>query len=417
MDRIIAHLDMNSYFASVEQQANPFLIGKPVGICGKGNNERTVVAAASREAKKIGVKSGFGIWEAQKLCPHLIVIPADYAKYQDISGRVIHILEHYSDMIEIFSIDEAFFELTYTCKFDWGKASKAIIKIKQELKNGLGEWLTASVGIAKNKLIAKLASESKKPDGFTTVQPQDTLNFLFKHQLDDLCGIGRQTKQRLNSLGIYTLKELNKTPLTILRQEFGKISGTYLFLMARGIDNSPVIDSRQLPLEKSFGHSYTLPSDITDKEEIFATIYKLCEKTCRRTRLKNMCGKNIGLYIRFNDFTGFATQKKLDHYIDTGEELYTSIKILFKQCKVTKPVRLVGVSLGSVIEKNARPVSLWQINQKKILCQNSLDKIQDHYGDFAIFPASMVKILKKIQNIPDSRNPRIISNALMKRYG
>ena len=416
MNRIIAHIDMNSYFASVEQQANPFLQGKPIGVCGKAESQRTVIAAASREAKKYGIKSGFGVWEAQKLCPNIILVAADYCKYQDTSAKVINIFYHYCDKIEIFSIDEAFLDLTAIVKNDWQKAEKIVQNIKAEMAQEIGEWLTASIGIAENKLMAKLASESKKPDGLVSVPPSKRIDFLFSQKLDDICGIGRKTKQKLNSLGIYTIEQLSQTSMEFLRQEFGKIGGTTLWQMSRGIDDSPVVDTQNLALEKSFGHSYTLPRDTTSLDDALAVLYKLSERACRRARIKKMCGRNISLYIRFGDFTGFATQISINHYTDSGAEVYQIAKSLLNRCPTLKPIRLVGVSLSSLIKTEFRPIPLWPINQKRMLAQASLDKIEDRYGDFTVFPASMTKILKKIATIPDGRDPRIVVNALMKRF-
>lgn len=415
---------MNSYFASVEQQANPFLRHKPIGVCGKRSpntgfsqaNERTVIAAASREAKHFGIKSGFGVWEAQRLCPQIILVPADYSKYQDTSVRIVTILNRYTDIVEIFSIDEAFLDLTHICKGDWDQAYKLMIQIKQDLLNQIGEWLTCSVGIAKNKMVAKLAGESKKPDGLTMVKPDNNLTFLFNQKLDDICGIGRKVKARLNSIGIYTLKELYETSLPVLRNEFGKVWGTMIWNMGQGEDSARVIPIQNLPEEKSFGHSYTLPRNLTNRNKIRGVLAKLCEKTGRRARLKNMKGERINFFVRFEDFTAIATEKKLHYYTNSTIEIFQTAQDILDQIPLHKPIRLIGVSLTNLIKERYAPQELWQTAQKQTRITKHLDQINDRYGDFTVYPAIINNVVNQIQNIPDGRNPKTITNALMKRF-
>ncbi|MBI5369754.1 DNA polymerase IV [Candidatus Uhrbacteria bacterium] len=210
---IILHIDMNSYFASVEQQANPFLRGKPIGITGK-HQERSIIATASIEAKRLGVKTAMSTWEAKQICPSLILYPGDPEKYSDITRRFNATYREFTDRVESFSVDESFLDLSERTPDYFGAACIALT-IRQRLKEELGEYITASIGIAPNKLMAKLSSESVKPNGLTVTPPQQVLNLLDRSALQDLCGIGPCIEQRLNALGIFTFKQLRTFSLPI----------------------------------------------------------------------------------------------------------------------------------------------------------------------------------------------------------
>ena len=197
MTRTILHIDMNSYFATVEQQANPLLRGKPIAVSGRPNIQ-SVVATASYEAKKYGVKSGMNTWEAKKLCPFLIFIPGDPNKYIDITGRLIKIFKSYTPLVEIFSIDEVFLDLSHASS----RAQEIALEIKVRIRREIGDKMTCSIGVASNKFLAKLASEKKKPDGLTIVTPETLDEILLSSKLDDFCGIGRRILARLSDIRI-----------------------------------------------------------------------------------------------------------------------------------------------------------------------------------------------------------------------
>src|SRR3989344_3975778 len=235
--RTILHIDFNSYFASVEQQANPRLRGKPVGVTGGDRMKRTVLGAASVEAKKFGVKTGMQIWEARKLYPNIILVQGDSDKYLEVTKRFLGILKDYSPYLEVFSIDECFLEVT-------GNRLQvtAIAKnIKKRIKKEIGEWITCSIGISYNKLMAKLAGSLQKPDGLVIIPNQkEAIKILDKIELDEICGIGPRIKKRLNNMGIFDFSSLRKAPLPALLASF-KSYGQFLYDASRGIDHSSVI--------------------------------------------------------------------------------------------------------------------------------------------------------------------------------
>lgn len=424
---MIIHLDMNSYFATAEQQCDPFLRGKPICIAGKGKGDlpadatpnqnksstpnthqalqagRSVCAAASIEAKKYGIKSGTSVWEAKAMCPEIILVPADYAKYQFISRQVFSLLEEYSPLIEIFSIDEAFADLKHIKTYT--EAAILADEIKYRIKNEIGDYLKCSVGLAENKLLAKLASEMQKPDGLTIIKRDNIKEVLAKTPIEEMCGIGRQFQKRLNALGIKNIAQLGAYPLPNLIKLFGPHSGKNLKQMGQGIDTTPVLPYYLFPSEKSFSHSYTLPKDIRDIKEAKKVLLKLAEKVGRRMRKAKVFGKTIHLYLRFNDFSGFSKQVTVN-YVQDGYDIYrTALKIL-SMYNLEKPIRLIGISVSNL--KNNAEESQIIFNQKEESALKATDEINDHFGEFTIFRSTLTKIKDRIENIPDGRNKRIM---------
>ena len=399
------HLDMNSYFATAEQQCNPYLRGKPICIAGKGKNERTVCAAASIEAKKHGVKSGTSVWQAKALCPSIQIVPADYTKYQFISRQVFSLLEEYTPKIEIFSIDEAFVDLSHIKTYT--EAAVLTDEIKFRIRTEIGDYLKCSVGLAENKLLAKLASEKQKPDGLTIIKKNEVSAVLAETPIEELCGIGRHLQFRLNQLGIKKVAELGRYPLINLIKLFGDHTGRLLKQMGQGIDSSEVLPYFEFPAEKSFGHSYTLPKDISDPKETQKVLLKLSEKVGRRLRKKGFFGRTVHIYLRFHDFTAFS-QQITTHSIQDGFEIYqTGLKIL-EQFDFQKPIRLVGISIDNLSQSQNVSRSLLSYDQKQEQLLKATDKINDHFGEFTIFRAALTKIKDRIENIPDGRNKRIM---------
>ena len=245
--RNIMHIDFNSYFASVEQQANPHLRGKPIGVTGGDKQslrlpdgslriKRTVLGAASIEAKKFGVKTGMQIWEAKRLCPQIIIVPGNSDKYLTVTTKFINILKDYTPYLEVFSIDECFLQLV-------GGSSPIIIAqiIKRRIRDEIGKFIKCSVGISYNKLMAKLAGSLQKPDGLVVIENEKkAMEVLDKIPLDEICGIGFRIKRRLNNMGIFNFKSLRGVPLDILLLEF-KSYGNFLYNASRGIDHTEVI--------------------------------------------------------------------------------------------------------------------------------------------------------------------------------
>ncbi|OGE24649.1 hypothetical protein A2688_01130, partial [Candidatus Daviesbacteria bacterium RIFCSPHIGHO2_01_FULL_38_8] len=292
--KIVLHIDFNSYFATVEQQANPRLRGKPIGVTGGDRLKRTVIGAASVEAKRFGVKTGMQLHEAKILCPEIIFVPGDSDKYLECTKKFINILKDYSPYLEVFSIDEVFLELPS----EWGCAVKIAEEVKQRIKQEIGEWITCSVGISYNKLMAKLAGSLYKPNGLVIIEDEESAKWVLDRvELDEICGIGSRIKKRLLNTGITNFSTLRKASKKALVLEF-KSYGEILYNMARGIDHSKVTPFYEREEVKSIGHRHTISHDTDDLEEIKQILLKLTELVARRLRAKKLVGKTIHLLVR-----------------------------------------------------------------------------------------------------------------------
>jgi DNA polymerase-4 len=382
--RIILHIDMNSYFASVEQAADPFLRGKPVAV-GGGISKRTVVATASYEARARGVKTAMSTWKALRICPELIVVEGDMAKYLYTTREIVKIFYQYTDLVEEFSIDEAFLDVTKTAA-RFGGAKELCLKIKGAIKKKFR--ITCSIGIAPNKLVAKVASGMEKPDGLTIVEERD-IPLLFKNlPVKELCGIGDRTEEALNRMGIKTCGQLARYPLQNLIERFGLVQGVRLSNMGNGIDDSSVDPQKNKNDAKSISHSYTLPKNETNLSAVKNYLLQLCEQVGRRARKELYKGSIVSVYIRYGDFSGYCRQKNLKEYIDDGFEIYNrALKLILLPFQ--KPVRLIGISLSGFI-KCVDQISLIEHSENKKKAIAAMDKINDKFGEFKITRASIL---------------------------
>ncbi len=260
--RIILHIDFDSFFASAEQQFNPLLRGRPIGVT--ATNGRTCIIAASREAKALGIKSPSRTFEALRKCPSIIFVPAHFTQYWDISKKFINVCKDFSPYVEIFSLDEVFMDVTHTAEL-FGGTHPLIDKIKARLVEEIGEYITASFGISHNKLLAKLASGLEKPNGVVEIKPEEVSAIYKTAKLTDICGIGYRIEARLNQMGIATLTQLSVAPPQALQAEFGEVEGKFLYDVGQGLDTRPIIPHTDSPGVKSVGRNYCLPRN--DYEE------------------------------------------------------------------------------------------------------------------------------------------------------
>lgn len=371
-NRIIAHIDMNSYFASVEQAADPRLKGRPVAV-GGGIGKRTVIATSSYEARARGVKTGMPAWEALKKCPALLIIAGDMDKYIYTTRQIVKIFKRYTGLVEVFSIDEAFLDLSAECP-DLAGASEICRKIKSDIKQGFG--LTCSIGLGPNKLIAKLASDMQKPDGLVAIEEKEIPLILEFTAVDALCGIGRRTKKKLNSIGVKTCGGLSKVPLEALISSFGSVYGRRLFEMSRGIDISHVDPLKELADPKSISHSYTLPADEPDPEKAKQTLFVLCAKVAARARAGGYRGSTVSACARYSDHSMSGGQKKLEEYIDDGTRIYdTALRMIDPRGHV----RFFGVALSSLV-KGCDQISLLSGEENSKAAVRAMDKVNSKYG-------------------------------------
>jgi DNA polymerase-4 len=381
--RIILHIDMNAFFASVEQQSNPELRGKPIAVIGAA--KRTVITTCSYEARAFGVKTGMNAWEARQKCPQLIFVVGNNRKYTYTSTQIIGIMREYTPMVEVFSIDEAFLDVTGSLAI-FGSPERITHLIKARIKHQFG--LTCSVGIAPNKLLAKLASDMQKPDGLTIIKPDQIAGVLERVPIRDLCGIGAQTGKQLANLGIRTCGELGRFPVDILKRKFGVV-GEQLHLMGLGVDDSPVVPEEEAEEVKTVGHSTTLDRDIIDRDEIQRYLLQLSEMVGRRARRYQVVGKTVTLTIRYPDFTTFSRQESRPNYINSSEEIYQAALKILDTVELTQPVRLLGVRISN-LRHHTEQLSLFEGERKKAQLANAMDLVNNKFGDFAVTFGSLL---------------------------
>ena len=398
--RTILHVDMNAYFASVEQASNPLLRGKPIAVGGGAGGKRTVVAACSYEAKAKGVGNAMPAWEAVKICPELIMVAGDMTKYVYTSSEIMKLLRDYTPLVEVFSIDEAFMDVTDT-KERFGGA----VRIAKEIKRRIRErfHITCSIGISFNKLLAKLAGELKKPDGLMLIRPEDIPDRLKDLPVSKLCGVGKKMEQHLAAIGIKTFGELNRYPREKLVKRFGMVCGEQLYLMGQGRDDSEVQVCTAEEEAKSMGHSYTLPKFTNDINEVKSYLLRLAEQVGRRLRRDHYRGNVVHLSLGFGNYKFWGKQKKIEDYIDDGYEIYKIAERILTASSLSGPFRFVGVSLSNLIH-NLDQVSLIEQKEanKKIL--RSVDAINDRFGEFTVERAAIMNtVLQKKSGMVSSR--------------
>jgi DNA polymerase-4 len=391
------HIDMNAFFASVEQQANPELQGKPIAVVGGGG--RTVITTSSYEARAFGVKTGMAIWEGKRCCPQLIIVVGDNKKYTYTSGRIVEMMREYTPLVEVFSIDEAWLDVTHSLAI-FGTPERIAFLLKARIKESFG--ITCSIGIAPNKLLAKLASDMQKPDGLTTIKPEDVRRVLEHLPAKELCGIGKKMERHLALMSIRTCGELGRCDEARLTRKFG-IIGTRLKQMGQGIDDSPVTPNEEDDEVKSVGHSMTLRRDVEQREDILKYLLQLSEMVGRRARIYGVTGRTVTLYIRFADFfSSFGKQNTLKSYINFSNEIYKAAVAILDTTELPQPVRQLGVRLSN-LKYEAEQLSLFQEVQKKSDAIKAMDAINDRFGEFKVTFGSLLSA--------DEKGSRVISPA------
>ena len=366
------------FFASCEQQFNPKLRNKPLGVT--ATNGRTCIIASSREAKRLGIKTGSRTYEAFKICPKLNLVPADFVKYLEVSKNFLKICQNFSPSVELFSIDEVFMDISLTNHL-FGGPYKMIGKIKKEIKEKIGEYITVSIGISHNKLLAKLASGINKPDGIFKIAKDNLKAAYASSRLTDICGIGERIRIRLNKIGIYTLLQLGDVDLKLLISEFGSAEASFLSSVGRGEDCSEIISYAQLPEVKSVGRSYCLPKNEYDKKVVLQNAYELCEEIA--IKLRRLCKKarTVGFYFGGN-ITLYG-RKTYKNYFDTGKEISTLLVSLVDIDKF-KYIRQIRISVSGLKDAFDVPPSLFDPSAKQNSLQKVVDEINEKFGDHTI---------------------------------
>lgn len=399
MQPVIAHIDMNSYFATCEQQDNLSWRGKPVGVC---EHLGGIIIAASVEAKKWGIKTGTPVWEAKRLYPKIILTKTNPSRYRHYTGKFLRVFADYTDRIEKYSIDEAFLDFTKASNIripvrgadgvtrlqsvdPWEEARRMALEIKARMKREVGDWITCSVGLSYSKLVAKIASDLQKPDGLVVVRPEDKPQLYHRLKLTDIPGIGSRMERQLQGVGIKTLTGLRDYPLSKLVSQFG-IYGYHLHSMGQleGSWHEGFEDSDSM---KSIGHMYTIPAEFRKQKVLRPVLYKLSEMVASRLRTNQMMGDGIFVHVRDCDHGGAHRGGKVDGYLQDGREIYLQAMRLLRLTgadldSLDRKLSRVGVTVSGLVPYESQ-INLFQRHQSEPLLQ-ALDRINSKYDDFTI---------------------------------
>ena len=339
--RKIIHIDMDAFYASVEQLDNPELKGKALAVGGDG--ERGVIAAASYEARKFGVKSAMASSLAKKKCPHLIFVPPRFDRYKEVSNAIRNVFYRYTDLVEPLALDEAFLDVTENIT-GHSSATAMAKDIRKDILEETG--LTASAGISINKFTAKIASDMNKPNGQKTIKPHEVVPFLEQLPIHKFFGVGKVTAEKMKRMGIFNGAHLKAHSEAFLRTQFGKSAG-HFYNIVRGVQHSPVKAHRE---RKSIGTERTLRENIHLQEDIEAMVSKLAKESFNRLERSQLFGKTITLKVKFSDFTQITRSKTLESTIQSEEEIYNEAHELFFKEPPKKSIRLMGISISNLLK-------------------------------------------------------------------
>ncbi|MDF1578360.1 MAG: DNA polymerase IV [Desulfobulbales bacterium] len=384
--RTIIHTDMDAFYASVEILDNPELRGKPVVVGGLSN--RSVVSAASYEARKFGIHSAMPTSTARTLCRDAVFMPVRMARYREISTRIMAIFHRFTPLVEPISLDEAFLDVTGSGRL-FGTGAEIAADIRKTISRETG--LTASAGVASSKLLAKIASDLQKPDGLTVVEPGREREFLAALPINKLWGVGQTTLKSLRMLSVRTIGDLTRLPLELLTSKYGK-HGVHLFYAARGIDNRPVEPVHEA---KSIGHEDTFSEDLKDLGLIKKELLALACRVGARLRRHEKEGKTVSLKVKFNDFTtNTRSQTLMEATADNMEIYHHCLGLLAKTEAGRTPIRLLGISISNLgSELAGHQPDLFGVHRnrekKKNLC-GAVDRLNRKFGIKTVKPARLI---------------------------
>ena len=335
----VIHVDMDQFFAAVEQRDNPELKGKPIAV---GHDaERGVVSTASYEARRFGVHSAQSIQVAKRLCPQLIIVEPHFQRYKEVSAQLHEIFHDYTDLIEPISLDEAFLDVT-----DNKKGMELGVDIAREIKLRIRETtgLTASAGVSYCKFLAKIASDWRKPDGLTVIHPDKALDFIAQLKIEKIWGIGHKTAEKMHRMGIFTGQDLRNMSLSHLNQEFGKM-GQVFYDFSRGIDNRPVISEWE---RKSVSCEQTFESDISENAAVTINLYHTVLELVRRIEKNDFDGHTLTLKVKFQDFQQITRSITTDHILRSKDDILPLAKQLMQSVEYrSHPIRLLGLGVSN----------------------------------------------------------------------
>lgn len=344
--RVIFHLDMNSFFASVEQAYDPSLKGKPIAVAGNPKERKGILVTCSYEARAKGVYTTMPVWEAKRKCPEIILLPPNFDRYRTASRAMFDILRTYTDLVEPVSIDEGYMDVTELVKKK--PAYELAEEIQQRILTELD--LPCSIGIAPNKFLAKTASDMRKPMGITILRKREMPEKIWPRKVIEMHGVGESTAAKLNSLGIETIGDLAKQTESFLRANIGKY-GARLWQRANGIDQR-VVDPQSVFDTKSVGNSMTLPLDETEMTELISSLKKLSSKVAERLHTKQLTGPTVSIQIRDSDWNNYSRSRTLRNNVTSADEIFEVAADLFRKHWNGNPVRLLGVTVSNVVDRS-----------------------------------------------------------------
>ena len=379
----ILHVDMDAFYASVEERDNPKLKGKAVVV---GMGKRGVVSAANYEARKFGIRAAMPIYKAKALAPHAVFIAPNMARYTQVSEQVMEIFEDVTPYVEPISLDEAFLDVTGARRL-LGSGQEIANQIRKRVEKELG--ITCSVGIAHNKFIAKIASGHCKPNGVLEVDPEKMLEFLHPLAANQIWGVGPKTNELLEKMGLFTIADIANTPRTTLIRVLGQANGSSLYELAWGRDYRDVITEHT---EKSISASQTFDVDLYQQEEILKEFLRLTEKSADRMRSKGLATNTISIKVRFTDFKTISRSKTLDLPTTGTQEIFEVAKALYLGLNLDRVlIRLVGVSLDSLVENDdVKQMVLGERTSSWQQADRAIDRVKAKFGRASLRPARLV---------------------------
>ncbi|MDR3211970.1 MAG: DNA polymerase IV [Planctomycetota bacterium] len=384
-ERAILHVDMDAFFAAVEQLDDPSLRGRPV-IIGGSPEARGVVSTASYEARRFGAHSAMPTALAMRLCPQAVLVAPRHWRYQEVSKQVFAIFDRVTPLVQPVSLDEAFLDVT-GCQILHGDPVSIARRIRLTIRQEVG--LTASVGVASCRLMAKIASDLNKPDGLTVVPEEELLSRLEVLPVGKIWGVGPVTCKRLERLGIRTAGQLRQWPVEVLAKEFGA-AGVSLHLLANGIDTTEVTPEEET---KSISHEYTFPQDITNREELELTLLDQSDQVAARLRSRRLAGKVVCLKLRYQDFTCVTRRQSLPEATCLAVDINRQARQLLRERTEagSRPVRLIGVGMTKLETSGTSQNRLFYDvkNQRQERLERTADHIREKLGDTAIQRASL----------------------------
>jgi len=387
--RVVLHVDMNAFYCSVHEAEEPEKYrDRPTAVAGSVELRKGVIVTCSYAARRRGVSTGMTVSQGMKKCPELIVIQPNFHLYRKYSRAFMNIAYSYTPLLQAVSIDECYLDITGSKQF--GTPMDIAQTIQSRIASELG--LPCSIGIAPNKLLAKMASDMKKPNGITVLRIRDVPSLLWDKPCDEMFGIGKRTAEKLKKLRIYTIGQLAVAEEQLLIERFGVV-GHWMKQAANGQDDSPVVDEREK--NKSIGHTTTLPRDISEIEDVQRVLLNLADQVTRRLRRQHLMAQTVQITIRTPDMKTITRSHSLDTVTERAEEVYSEACKLYKQhWRAEKPVRLLGITLQNLLPKEEAALQLdlfdYEQQPKKESLTKTMDMLRDKFGEGAVLTAGML---------------------------